>query len=1030
LSEKILNHLNDILNQLGLIENNAVFYRGGNYSPIQPEFRKRLNKIDPDAYYVFNELPFILFFDLSEPSDNTRERESEIHKQVWSFDQSPVIFIIKQSEVQLFNAFGYTKDRNNLNGGLEEIKLSAEERNDRFSFWNLQSGETWKNWNKDYLAKSNKSRVNQQLFDNIKKVREELTNPVIENALSEDQANTLILRLIFIRYLIDREVKIDEAFISGEGKLERRKSFSSLIENPDKIDGFFEKLNGNFNGVLFKDISFHLSDYQAKQLAVVFRGEKPEMGSIFFGSDFYFEIYDFSIIPVEVISGIYESLISPETRKLDSAVYTPSFLVDYILNDTVDVYLESHRGSECKIFDPAVGSGIFLVQSLRRMIDKEKQINPTASDDQFNSRIREIAKNNLFGIDVNLQALKVTCFSIYIALLDYQEPKDIDKYEFPNLIHENLFEANFFETDKDHIFNQVIKKIRFDFILGNPPWKKDNSKKHLDWVNTTKTYDKRIVGKLEIAQSFLLRVKEFMTPETKAALIVTSTVFYNISKTTNEFKKDFLNSFCIDKFFDLSPVRRLIFEKKNSPASIVYFRLSNAQEYSTNIIDHQSVKSNSFLKNYKMLVIEKYDRKQILQKHFIENDWMFKVALYGNTLDFRLLTKLKNTKINLAKFLKQLNAPKGAGIMKGDELHHSSYSEIIEKRVISNSEIQKFYTPSHENYKVLKLEDSYLKSGRINGLYNGNQIFIKEQAIDESEICISTSDSSYVFKKGVFGISFNNWENFSLIYAVMNSNLFTYYIYLVSGSWGTSTRPQIRWNEEFLSFPMIEFREDVKKQLEIIVNDFLSVLNMHSIKSNSIEQTTELASINKLINKFYNVDESEKDLIDYVLKVSRYQFQEGKQIKFTRKVHQDRSFLEKYTDIYLDEFENIYSDEFLQIEVYPLNHFIAMNFIFHKEKPSKYEERIIYPKGSDEKEILQRLANNLTISKITSTSDPKKNLFIQKDIKGFERNSFYIIKPNEFKCWHRAMAWYDVAEFKKIIEEAELNHLKEKVNEF
>jgi len=1026
-----LNHLNDILNQLGLIENNAVFYRDGYngqpaFNKFPLELQKRLETIQPDAYYVFNNLPFILFFDLSDQSN--RLREGEIHKQVWSFDQSPVIFIIKQSEVQIFNAFGYTKDRNSLNGGLEEIKLSDKDRNELFSFWNLQSGETWKTWNKDYLAKSHKSRVNQQLFDNIKKVREELTNPDIENSLSEDQANTLILRLIFIRYLIDREVKIDEAFISGEGKLERRKSFSTLIENPDKLEGLFKKLNRNFNGVLFKDVNLHLTNDQAEQLASVFRGEKPRKGSLFFGGDYYFEIYDFSIIPVEVISGIYESLISPETRKLDSAVYTPSFLVDYILNDTVDDFLKSHSISECKIFDPAVGSGIFLVQSLRRMIDKEKKINPNASNHQFSDRIRKIAKNNLYGIDVNPQALKVTCFSIYIALLDYQEPKDINEYEFPNLINENLFEANFFETDKDHLLNQVIKGIRFDFILGNPPWKKDKSKKHLDWVNTTETYSKKINGKLEIAQSFLLRAKEFMTPETKAALIVTSTIFYNISKTTKEFKNDFLTSFCVDKFFDLSPVRRQIFEKKNSPASIVYFRLSNDQAHSSNIVDHQSVKSNSFLKNYKMLVIEKFDRKQILQKYFIENDWMFKVALYGNTLDFSFLKKINSSR-KIRDFIRENDIHKGDGIKSNFGLDFGEH--LIGKRIVENREVSNYYTDI-QSKRHLTIDEVYYESARESELFEGQHILIKAQTHKETDLIVSFVDGSVAFKSDIYGFATSkNPDALQMLFAIFISDLYSYYHFITS-SWGIASRTKIRLTEH-LDFP---FKEPISQNLNEIVpltteliQSFKDFYKKFNFGSPNLDRKI-LRNINSLINQAYVSNSYESDLIDYALKVSRYQFQSHQQMKLTRRVHDDREYLEKYTDVYIEEFKNIYTDEYLQVEVYPLNHFIAMNFVFHKGKPISNDERIVYPEGGDVREILQRLASNLTISQITNTSDPSKNLYIQKDIKGFERNSFYIIKPNEFKCWHRAMAWYDVAEFKETIEEAELNRLNEKVNEF
>ena len=112
------------------------------------------------------------------------------------------------------------------------------------------------------------------------------------------------------------------------------------------------------------------------------------------------------------------------------------------------------------------------------------------------------------------------------------------------------------------------------------------------------------------------------------------------------------------------------------------------------------------------------------------------------------------------------------------------------------------------------------------------------------------------------------------------------------------------------------------------------------------------------------------------------------------------------------------------MEIYTLNHFIALNFIFLENKPNK---KIIYPDKKEEKEVLKRLANNLSVEQITNTQDPTKNLFLQKDIKGFENNSFYIIKPNEYKCWHKAMAWYDVAEFKEAIQKAELNRLNNQI---
>ena len=98
------------------------------------------------------------------------------------------------------------------------------------------------------------------------------------------------------------------------------------------------------------------------------------------------------------------------------------------------------------------------------MVDREIALSPDGKISKI--RLREIALNNLFGIDINAQALKVTCFSIYIAMLDYIDPKSIlPKFHFPDLIEKNLFEADFFDTS--HIYNQLIQAKQLNFILGN-----------------------------------------------------------------------------------------------------------------------------------------------------------------------------------------------------------------------------------------------------------------------------------------------------------------------------------------------------------------------------------------------------------------------------------------------------------------------------------------------------------------------------------------------------------------------------------
>jgi len=465
------------------------------------EVQRTLQKIKPDAVYHFNHSPFILFFDFC--NNKNRLREKSIHKQIWCFDKSPAAFFVFEDQIKIYNAFDYQRDRDEL----AEIDSSDYEKH--FSFWNLQSGNTWL-WIKENFYKKNidKLRVEQKLFENIKDAREKLTD---KNGLTDTFANILILRLIFIRYLIDREVEIDEELLPGIDRETKRNSFNKLIADKKRLNSLFKYLKERFNGNLFEiKEEPEIDQEHLNNLSQIFAAHKKQL--------FLFDVFDFSIIPVEQISGIYESVIDPEDKKHNSAIYTPSFLVDYILSQTVNCdFLEKNK--ECRILDPACGSGIFLVQAYRILVERNKDKKSGISD----SRLVELAQQNLFGIDDDPDAVNIAAFSIYIALLDYKEPREIKEFKLPNLIGKNLFKADFFDQKAEFNFKGVFKDKEFDFIMGNPPWGSKKTAHHLDYIkkNAVETVN------FEISQTFCARVKDFVSEKTKCALIVSGRALYN-----------------------------------------------------------------------------------------------------------------------------------------------------------------------------------------------------------------------------------------------------------------------------------------------------------------------------------------------------------------------------------------------------------------------------------------------------------------------------------------------------------------------
>ncbi len=1022
--------LKNVFKNLQLIEGQSVFLfkkeDKNTCAYISKETFKKLEIITPDAVYSFNKQPYILFFDLTNTENQIRI--SEIHKQVWSFDQAPLMIFVKNNVTEYYNAQEFDKKTKALSQILDNNIIN------KINFWDLQSGETLNYlYNKNKKFNENK-RVNQQLFLNIKQTISLLNK---ELDLDEKIAKTLVLRLIFIRYLIDRNIKIDNLYIEGENVLERKKALSILIANPEKLQAFFDYLNGRFNGVLFKSKETNtnelLNTHQANFLSKLLNPDgvsQREIINLFTGTkfetEFQFEVFDFGIIPVELISGIYETLLDPEIKEATSAIYTPPFLVDYMLTETVDKYFEVHTNtSECKIFDPAMGSGIFLVQGFRRMVERELILNPSPSTDNtiFGDRIKQIAQNNLFGIDINEEAIDVACFSIYVALLDYQQPGDIDVYHFPTLRDTNFFKVHFFDLEKETLLDR-IKEEKVDFILGNPPWKSNNSPEHLNWLKQTK-FDK-IVSDKQIAQSYLIRVNDFSQKNTVIALIVTSKVYYN--NKAQKFKKYFLKNNALSEIFDLSSVRHIVFENADNPGTILFFKTkpSRVNNNSEVLIKYTSLKQNKFFNEFtKSLVVEKFDRKEILQKHFYDNKWLFKVALYGNTLDYVLLKKFDETTKTSTVF-KASRISFSEGVFRGTPKKY--FKELIDLPILRRVEFKNIFTNFRNDFNRITYENSFLEAGRTIDLFKGKKIILQKSISTNVKLSIVNFDC--VFDSTVYGINFHYDENrlLEIFTCLLLSDFYIYYQYLTSSSWGAYI-PEI-YKEEHIDFPYIEPNQTQKQTLISLVDELLKPYKEH-YKNSIMEYTNQpnpkiLNQINEKINEIYGIKGYEKDLIDYVLNVSRYQFQDSKQhlvSDFSDADHRNKkNVLETYAKVYIQEFEKIYNESYFKVEVYDLNHFIAMEFTV-LDGDAKSSNQIEFIKGSDKNLFFNKLSTT-SIEAITSCTNAESNLFIQKDIKGFEENSFYIIKPDEYKCWHKAMAWYDVAEFKEAIQKAELERIR------
>ncbi len=491
---------------------------------------------------------------------------------------------------------------------------------------------------------------------------------------------------------------------------------------------------------------------------------------------------------------------------------------------------------------------------------------------------------------------------------------------------------------------------------------------------------------------------------------------YNLKAKT--FRTYFLENFAVRKVFEMSSLRHEIFDKSNDaascPATVLYYSYSPEKEINKqNIVTHISLKPNRFFEVFKMFTVEKHDKKQLFQSYFMDYDWIWKVLVYGNVLDFYLLKRLKEY-----SSIKDITSIEeefiiGQGLKRTDGKNKKDASILIGTDFLDtnkNKELQQFYIKPHKT-KWKEQTVGYLPK-KIE-IFDAPYLFIKEGTNSQFNSVSAISYTNVVFTSSITAIKAIRDNNIPILKAIcglFNSNLFAFYMVSVGSSIGIE-REQIHV-EEKLNFPynsssklvelvsLIEKTAKQKHETEKLTKEY----QVAEINYNRL-----LAEIDKEIFKIYQITEQEKALIDYTHEISiplikrRDKQRIFGTLNLQNKKHKE--YLTDYVKIFTDHYNNIFnSDElYFEVEVWHSAYMIGMFFkIIHE--PSKANNQIIWK---------QDIESNTLLKKFTeiSISNQSQDLFIQKDIKGFEEEAFYVVKPNEFKNWHRAVAHLDLSEF-------------------
>lgn len=949
----MVSSIQSVIERLGYEKSDNLYYLSqiSSCDKLSWHDRRVLNELSPFAVYVVDGNVLAAFF------DDLRERGSrDIQCKVWNA-QIPFIISDEGDWINIYSGKDMHVDQGESMQLAEIASYTINQCDEKngFSYWNITNSISLSSYEKSLTNKT----LNDFLIENFKYITTEL-----KEKYQVSFANKLLLRILFIRYLIDRGINIGYRGLDGKAQ-EIQTQFLNIVRKKDELLALFRYLKGEFNGNLF-EMDEEAENRQLSDAALVllydFMTAQIEMKT---GQLCLFPFYDFNIIPIELISNIYEILLGKEKQDKDKAFYTPEYLADYIVERTVGKYLADHM--ECTVLDPSCGSGVFLVKSLRRIMERN------ASDDGYihDKRVlNKLVKENIYGVDYNEEAVDVTIFSLYITLFDYQDPKALKDFKLPLLKGENILYGDFFNEDD----LRSLKDIRPQYIIGNPPWGKI-AEQHLyrKYCSSRKV----IPQDGEISVAFLLKVQEMGDESTECSLVIPSKILYKGKKPSCDFRQKILSDVCIQQVLELSAVRKQIFKGAVAPAAVLSFTCRKAPD--GHKLQYISLKPNRYLRLYGIIMIEPDDVKYVEQMQLREIDWLWKVLVYGSYWDYELISSLCQRMPAISEIAKEHGFIMGKGIEDhlgdGQDATHLIGRNIlvsdgcIEPYTISPGKVDVFQKERiHRVREIGQFEPPYVlfKKGLSTEDYSVRAVYTEERLIYKSTIsCIKgeIKDKSILL----------NLEG------LLNSSLFTYLNFMLGSSVGIE-REQIFLNE-LIGFPYA-FSE---KLVEL-------VSQMHLSGQGDGATDSIRVGIEECVFDMYGLRDN--PFVDYALNV-QIPLLCGKYKESKSTPAMMEQYAKRFIDIWRPRLER--SGLGYTIRLYP----------DIKGKFAAFYMQLSFDKKGNEISIIEDVDRDIELLTNFAIYQLNDCFFQTKNVAEFDDDAFVIVKPIDRKNWHEAMAVKD-----------------------
>ena len=621
------------LSKLGYADEGPSLYRHGDTvpenHPFASEIKVLLRLSDPiraRAVFEVEGTPAVTFLASSEDRPLSSDELDDIRKRIWNQNLVNIVVEITGDRATALPA-------RKLNA-TEHLRLADARPDGPFSAIDIISANLCRRLPEWFDVAS---RVDRALLNNLsttvaKISKGGLSSETLRSTNARRQAELLMEQVLFISYLEHRD-------IVGATYRQRRNvnRLHTLVSHTRRagLRRLIDCLRRDFNGDFLGDDRHEPWEALTEagfQILDNFLG-RTDMRT---GQGNFWN-YDFSYIPVELLSGLYESFLSSSEQASAAAYYTPRHLATLAVDQALAA---SDDPLSDRIFDGACGSGILLTTVYRRLISLAE----TRRQRQLSFRERgDLLVQQIFGADTDPMACRVTAFSLYLSLLEGIDPADIleaqerDNTTLPSLAGQNLLHG---DTADFFVANHGFAGQRFSLVISNPPWREPRAKERTtadEWAERAEMP----FARRQVAVAFSLRAIEFLGENGRMCMILPIAQF--LAPSSASFVSRFFRAIQPIRLINFGDLQDLLFPTTEHTCHVFVGQLRRPCARSTipfgETFDYCVPKADMSL-TFGRLTMQSGDRHALSTASVADHPQALVTLMWGDSNDLALWTRL------------------------------------------------------------------------------------------------------------------------------------------------------------------------------------------------------------------------------------------------------------------------------------------------------------------------------------------------------------------------------------------------------